>query len=381
MSRCALAGRATTGQMVVMASAGFPSTIESAASVARWGKLARRARRVDNACMLRRSAKAFLLLLLLGFVPTAAAWNAAGHRISAMIAWENLDGASRLAVTMILRAHPDFDRWLARSKGGDPGQSAFVEASTWPDDIRRDRRFYTAGSEEPTPTLDGFPDMERRLDWHYVDRPLDPAANIGAPAGEIERQIHRLAGVVGNPRTSPAERAYALPWLVHLVGDAHQPLHAASRYSADGRSDQGGNAVVIVNPFNTRYPVTTLHRYWDDLPGPPWLRDSRLAAAVGGLTARYPAPRNGTAATLWLNESWRLAGDHAYPPSGDEVPTISPGFHQQALEIANRRVTEAGYRLAALLRTVLASSVAPGADAPGQPAARAVSRETRSSGH
>ena len=202
--------------------------------------------------MLRTPGKAILLLLLLGLAPAAAAWNAAGHRISAMIAWENLDGGCQAAVTTVLRGHPEFDRWLARSKRGDPGQSAFVEASTWPDDIRRDRRFYTAGDEEPTPTLPGFPDMERRLDWHYVDRPLNGVAIRKAPAGDIERQIERLARVVGNPRASAAERAYALPWLIHLVGDAHQPLHAASRYSPDGTSDQGGNAVSIVNPFNTR---------------------------------------------------------------------------------------------------------------------------------
>ncbi|EXI74885.1 MAG TPA: S1/P1 nuclease [Candidatus Accumulibacter phosphatis] len=309
--------------------------------------------------MVRSSAKALLLLVLLGLAPAAAAWNAAGHRISATIAWENLDQNSRRAVTAILRQHPDFDRWQARSKSDDPGRTAFVEASTWPDDIRRDRRFYSAGSEEPTPTLAGFPDMERRLDWHYVDRPLGRLAGTKTPTGEIERQIGRLARTVGNPKARPDERAYALPWLIHLVGDAHQPLHAASRYAADGTSDQGGNAVNIVNPFNSRYPATTLHRYWDDLPGPPWLRDSRLAAAVGSLMSRHPAPATGTTAAQWIDESWHLARDHAYPPDWDDVPTIDAIFHQNALAIANRRVTEAGYRLAALLRSLLASDGGP----------------------
>ncbi|MCM8639545.1 S1/P1 nuclease [Accumulibacter sp.] len=331
--------------------------------------------------MLQTSGKAILLLLLLGLAPTAAAWNAAGHRISAMIAWENLDQACQAAVTTILRGHPDFDRWLARSKDVDPGRTAFVEASTWPDDIRRDQRFYTAGDEEPTPTLPGFPDMERRLDWHYVDRPIKEGAAVRkAPAGDIERQIERLARVIGNPRASRAERAYALPWLIHLVGDAHQPLHAASRYLPDGRSDQGGNTVRIVNPFNTRHPETTLHRYWDDLPGPPWLRDGRLAAAVSSLTTRHAPPQRGTAAAQSIDESWRLARDHAYPPGADEVPTIGPDFHRQALEIANRRVSEAGYRLADLLRTVLANREAPSWKESSQPDMRRVSRETCASG-
>jgi hypothetical protein len=326
--------------------------------------------------MVRIPAKTILLLLLLGLTPAATAWNAAGHRISAMIAWENLDRACQTAVTAILREHPDFDRWLARGKGGDPGPRAFLEASTWPDDIRRDRRFYTAGHEDPTPTLPGFPDMERRLDWHYVDRPLDRVAVRRIPAGDIERQIDRLARVVGNPQASPAERAYALPWLIHLVGDAHQPLHAASRHSADGSSDQGGNTVRIVNPFNTRYPATTLHRYWDDLPGPPWLRDGRLAAAVSGLSARHAPPGERTTAAQWIDESWRLARDHAYPPGSDEMPVISADFHQQALAIANRRVSEAGYRLAELLRSALAGGGTPGGKATGQPATPRVSRET-----
>jgi hypothetical protein len=87
-----------------------------------------------------------------------------------------------------------------------------------------------------------------------------------------------------------------------------------------------------------------------------------------------------TTAAQWIDESWRLARDHAYPPDSDEVPTISPDFHQQALEIANRRVAEAGYRLAELLRTVLASGGAPGGTASSQPATHRVSRETCSRG-
>jgi len=208
-----------------------------------------------------------------------------------MIAWESMDAGTKSAVGQLLRQHPDYERWQARAHGGDPELTAFLEASTWPDDIRKDRRFYTTGREEPTATLPGFPDMERRLHWHYVDRPVNPGAGTGPAAGVIDRQLAVLARIVGDRQATMAERAYALPWLIHLVGDAHQPLHAASRYGPDGQSDNGGNLVSIVNPFAARYTSMSLHRYWDDLPGPPWLRDGRLASAARSLphfTGRRP---------------------------------------------------------------------------------------------
>ncbi len=300
---------------------------------------------------------AFLrLAVLLLMTPPALAWNAAGHRLSAMIAWQRLDGETRSAVAAILRQHPDFSRWQARGKGADPDLTAFLEASTWPDDIRKDKRFYTAGSEQPTPTLAGFPDMERRLGWHYVDRPLPAGRRMPASAGVLDRQLAVLADTLSDPRASAVERSYALPWLIHLVGDAHQPLHTASRYgpdAADRQGDSGGNALKVFNPWQERYQTTNLHRYWDDLPGPPWLRGSKLDSAARSLTILYPAPGASTSPQQWIDESWQLAGIAAYPPSDDAVPTISAAFHANALDIARRRVTYAGYRLADQLQLLL----------------------------
>ncbi|MBL8374489.1 S1/P1 nuclease [Accumulibacter sp.] len=300
--------------------------------------------------LLRRSCRLTLLLLL---VSPVWAWNAAGHRISAMIAWEQLDTDTRAAVAALLRQHPDFERWQARGKGTDQDLTAFLEASTWPDDIRKDQRFYTAGDEEPTPTLAGFPDMERRLNWHYVDRPLNRGGDLQSSPGTIDRQLGALAQTLASRKAKPSERAYALPWIIHLVADAHQPLHAASRYGRDGRSDNGGNALAIINPYNSRHPSMSLHRYWDDLPGPPWLRNSRLEDAVRRLTERYSPPASSGTPTQWLDESWRIAREHAYPPGDESVPTIGAEFHDRALEIANRRVIAAGYRLADLLQRLL----------------------------
>ncbi len=298
-------------------------------------------------------ARLFGVLVLVLTSSSAMAWNSTGHRIIATIAWERLDNASRQAVATILRQHPDYDRWQLHAKGADPDLTAFVEASTWPDDIRQDKRFYSADVEAPTPTLDGFPDMERRLTWHYHDRPVGPARNLLPSPGVIDRQLPALMRVVGNRRATLGERAYALPWLIHLIGDAHQPLHAASRYAVDGQSDHGGNSVMIINPFHSRYPSMSLHRYWDDLPGPPWLRGSQVEEAAMLLARRYPPASPTGTPELWLDESWQIARFAAYPSEDEEPTTISAEFHARSREIASRRLTEAGYRLADILRQIL----------------------------
>jgi hypothetical protein len=289
------------------------------------------------------------------------AWNATGHRISAMIAWEHLDDGTRVKVAAILRRHPDFARWQTRAQAADHDLAAFLESSTWPDDIRHDARFYTGGVDEPTATLAGFPDMERRLDWHYLDHDWNPAKGKFEASGSLDRQLVTLVSVVGNGKAAVEQRAYALPWLIHLVGDAHQPLHTASRYGPGGESDRGGNNQAVVNPFFSRRSTSmSLHRYWDDLPGPPWLRGSRLEAAVSSLINRHAPPPPAKVPQQWIEESQAIARTQAYPPESDGIPTISAEFHARARSIAERRVTAAGYRLAEILQRLLREEVQGG---------------------
>ena len=288
------------------------------------------------------AVRALCILLLALLLPLpAAAWNSAGHRLIAAVAWDQLDEQTRFAVTELLRQHPDYERWLKNDKDGDAGRTAFIEASTWPDEIRQDERFFDPG-DEPTPTPPGFPDMQRHRDWHYINLPLD---NPDRPAtsGLLNKQLPALAGIVGSPARSITERSYALPWLIHLTGDTHQPLHTVER---------GGNDQAIIDPFNPRKGITTLHAYWDALPSPPWLRGARLAKASKALISSYPKPEPSSPAQ-WLKESWKIAKESAYPPTIENVPTISETFYENSREIANQRVTEAGYRLAELLRELL----------------------------
>ncbi len=309
-----------------------------------------------------RCGALLFLALLLPPLP-ALAWNAAGHRLVACIAWNYLDEPSRSAVSRLLHAHPDYARWADKAGAVRNDRGVFIEASTWPDDIRRDGRFYSAGSEAATPRLPGFPDMERHGDWHYVNRPLVDTPDAQAPnamvSGLLDKQLAALARALAAPGTSLRDRAYALPWLIHLVGDAHQPLHTTSRLDAQGKADRLGTGLTVINPFNPRKRTTTLHAFWDDLPGPPWLRGERLEAASRSLADTYlwPLPAASTIAQ-WLDESWQIARDRAYPPGNETLSTISETFYEDSRTIANRRVALAGYRLAVLLNELFSASKA-----------------------
>lgn len=295
----------------------------------------------------------FFLLLSL----PAVAWNAAGHRLVAGIAWEFLDVQARTEATRLLREHPDYERWLMKAEHGDTDRVVFVEASTWPDEIRHDKRFYSAGHDESSPLLPGFPDMERHRDWHYINRPIDGASSDSFSPGQIDTQLVALANTLATNGAPTRERAYALPWLIHLTGDSHQPLHTSVRLDAEGKWDTLGNGMTVINPFNPRKKTSTLHTFWDDLPGAPGLRGERLDTAIRALIAAYPRPPHSASSAQWIDESWRIARKNGYPPSREARPTITEGFFESSREIANRRITEAGYRLADLLNQLFKTKI------------------------
>lgn len=284
---------------------------------------------------------ALAALALIATLP-AQAWNAAGHRLVAAIAWRQMSPAAQDAAAQLLARHPDFPRWTTHASD-DPGYQAFLEASTWPDDIRNDPRFFDADTDTPTPPLPGLTDTARHKDWHYVDVLPD-----GRRRGELDRQIPQLANRLGNRHAPVADRVHALPWLIHLVADAHQPLHVGVH------DDEGGNQVSIENPLNPRFSHTNLHTWWDDLPGPPWLRGKRLEKVVDALLAGPDVPAGGKMAD-WLEESRSLARQEAYPsPGGDDPATITVAFRDQSRALANRRLVAAGLRLGRLLEGALA---------------------------
>lgn len=286
-----------------------------------------------------------LALTLCLTTPFCHAWNAAGHRLVAVVAWDQLSPGSRQKIGALLANHPDYERWVKKARTNDV-DAIFAEASTWPDDIRNDPRF--TDESGAAPAIPGLVDNGRHKNWHYVDLLADRVV----AEGQLDQQIERL-NIVLRSTAEMAQVSYALPWLLHLVADIHQPLHVGRQ------GDEGGNQVEIENPFNRRQPFSSLHTYWDDLPGPPWLRGKRLKQKAFDLSQRYPAPLPASV-RQWRDESHRLL-KLAYPDAaGSLLPIISEEFQLRATAIVERRIVEAGYRLARLLEENLNAGVSRG---------------------
>src|SRR5688572_12638299 len=131
--------------------------------------------------------------------------------------WIGVDG--------LLAQHPDFPKWTMNVPAANKGKAAFVKASAWPDDIKSDPRFFDPG-EAPTPEISGLPpgSNKRNRDWHFTnvpftmdDTPLKPPAATNALA-----KLQDFESLGSFPTQ---KQVYVLPWLIHIAGDVHQPLH------------------------------------------------------------------------------------------------------------------------------------------------------------
>lgn len=229
---------------------------------------------------MRKSLFASLLIAGMLVPQTAFAWNGKGHRTVAFIAYSNLThdphgSNARDKVDKLLRHHPDFATLSAGLSPNDPnfGLKVFIKAATWPDIIKSDSRFFDLG-KPPTPLLPGYPDMERHRPFHFIDEPFtqDGSQTAPPPSPNALEVIPRLRNEIGNNLVSQSLQAYDLSWLLHLVGDVHQPLHATSRFTQKHgvpEGDRGGN-LFIIKPFlifDAASPVNNLHSFWDDVLG------------------------------------------------------------------------------------------------------------------
>lgn len=269
------------------------------------------------------------LLLVLCLVLPAVGWNDEGHRTVALVAERRLSPQARNWVTKVLGAHPH-------------GVRNLQEASGWPDRIRDLPAFH-------------------HQDWHYVTYPifLDIPAHPVPVSGEVLPVINRLTLLLKNGSAPAQERAIALAWLVHLVGDIHQPLHAADGYSAMfPKGDRGGGRLMV----GLGRVLIKLHAFWDSGGGLYWkgANRDRLLPIVDNLLLAYPPDERADIRTpaRWAEESHRLARDVAYPGAVAQQP-LSPEYIARAREVSQERMALAGYRLADLLERLAKADAGP----------------------
>jgi len=279
------------------------------------------------------------LLLLLAQAPAAVAWGPEGHRVIGDIASQYLAPSARTEVLELLK----YDRL---ADGQPSGRRSLGEVANWADEIKD----YKWG--------------QRKASWHYDDIPLCGGARQSAycrngrcASVQLEREIE----ILGNEGSKRGQRNEALKWVVHLVGDIHQPLHASNR------ADRGGNRVQVSffgERDNPPYGSINLHAIWDV----HLVR--RLLVERGGERAFVSASvsdlerrdwEKGTI-TEWIAESHRIAGDFVYPmlPVASSCPRkitgvveIGQTYYAQAAPLIETQIRRAGIRLARVLNEAL----------------------------
>lgn len=252
----------------------------------------------------------------------------------------------------LLALHPSAEYWetnarLQREDKDSREILIFAEAATWADDIKH------LSDLELAEDLLG---IDVGKDWHYVNWPIDGTGNE-TREGRLDVQLLKFSTILADKRRPDAERSNALVWLLHLVADAHQPLHAATRLSRNGKNnDAGGNAVRIVDAKSRRLPKTNLHQFWDNLPAPPWLRGKQLLSTARRLDANA---RKENADLLdiksWLDESHTLAKTEVYRaiPRSTAPFTINDNYRARSLALADERIAISGIRLGRWLNRLL----------------------------
>jgi len=311
----------------------------------------------------------FLSVLALWLVVLPAfAWNEAGHKMTAGIAFGLLSEKQQQQAAAILNAHPRFRQDFAAAMPQEIASGSawakalwmFERASIWPDLVQH--RGKTVGARY------------HRGTWHYINLPVfltaedetelarglhhNVSTEFAPPLRENLNVVQALKGnllVWRNESASAADRAVALCWILHLTSDLHQPLHNVALFSREyfPQGDRGGNSIAV----RRKRDVSNLHAVWDSLPNrsDDLTPDEKTRALLSNDVARIES------IDAWARQQHMRAMDYVYTEevtrqllqriSNHQDPEIelTPEYLSTARQVALPQVIIAGHRVAALI--------------------------------
>ena len=298
--------------------------------------------------------------LVLLFWPTAAqAWGCKGHQTVALIAEKHLTPEARQWVLKLLSENP-IDPKLNRYCGG-ASRDTMADGATWADDVRGERK---------------------NGPWHYIDIPRGskrgPLEPYCGAEGCVTKAISEQLAILKDPKADAAKRAEALRYIIHFVGDLHQPLHTITN------ADEGGNCVPVKyfrrNPREHNHSFSpNLHGVWDMAILERDSEGADPAEYAETLDAQFAADseawqKAGIHVDEWVWEGYDFAENVVY---GDLTPKIAiepnvavhscsddnnigerllrqnivagEAYQEKAAPVVEKRVAEGGVRLAMIL--------------------------------
>ena len=264
---------------------------------------------------MARILSALVIALLL--VPHPAhAWGRLGHRLVAALAWDDLTPQARAQIALLLEGEAD---------------PTLPGIASWADELR-----------------EHDPDLGKRSSrWHYVNIAEDDcrydAAKHCKDGDCVVEAIRAQTAILADASRSKAERLQALKFVVHFVGDAHQPLHAGF-----GR-DKGGNDFQV--QFDGR--GTNLHSLWDsgmlkaaNLEEAAWLQRLRAIPLAVDLPPQPLSPPS----AQWAEASCRIVLRPGFYPA---KATIGDAYVQTWRPLAEEQLRRGGAELAVTLNAAL----------------------------
>jgi hypothetical protein len=301
-------------------------------------------------------------LLLTFFASPAMAWWCEGHEAVALIAENHLSPAANAAVMKLLKEHPAQTPRACQ----DATTDLMAIASTWADDVKR---------------------SEKTGAWHYMDMPLSlkkgdpeeycepigPSLNGNDRPGCILSALRSMVNILHSDKEPDEEKATALRYLIHFVGDLHQPMHTTSN------NDQGGNCTPV--QFFDEPKLANLHSVWDGLVLNKDMaaRHETLPQLVERLDREFLPKRAGWVKNApefdkWAWEGHIIAQKVAYgdlepkPPVEKYDPkpqcnmerdrfgalhiVAGDNYEKAAAPVAEEQLAKAGYRLAEILNSL-----------------------------
>lgn len=306
----------------------------------------RRRRRpiVTHLCFLT-AARAAACAALICWAGPARAWGDVGHEIIGLIAAHYLDPAVRNRVNSI----------LAQDTTGLTSGTSIDQEATWADKYRDSDRTTTQVRYKATRA------------WHFVDLelgapdlttacfgapplPTGTDASHGAARDCVVDKIDEFTVELRARSTVAQERRLALQFLLHFVGDVHQPLHASDDH------DQGGNQKMVSAPGLAPKP---LHHYWDtEFVGRLGPGATAIAQRlISRITVAQRRQWSSGSAADWARESFGVARAHAYgllpPATSLNHYNLSAAYVSDGASVTAAQLSKAGVRLAYVLNQAL----------------------------
>lgn len=274
--------------------------------------------------------------ILLGcYSISAFAWTALGHELIAQIAYNHLNPKAKDRVDYLVHY---MDNQVGHS-------DTFMSAATWADDIKSD-------------------DVHAFDQWHFINLSFSPDKT---PLPPVDKQnvvwaINQSQNVLESNDAKDYEKAIFLRFFIHFVGDIHQPLHCATRFTKEFvKGDVGGNLFLIQSPDGQN-----LHQLWDRILGAyptssftqstNEQKQTLLKEWAKQIETQFPLDKYDFSAeeTLlpmtWAQESFAIATTYAYQVPEGGIPSTK--YLEEGRTLAKERIALAGYRLAHILNDI-----------------------------